>query len=247
MELGKKLRRWLSNTIGRISFRNGKGIRADSGRDEGQPSYPDGVPNPDKFGFIPLGVAMARSAEDADSGIQAVAEVLQRPVRYVDDKGYDHEITAGAVDPSKKSVAWIECHCKEKRNGYVDVEFRLKAQIDGTPVIDWVVETYNPYFGCRVGYMAWHAGRVVVIYREKHNTYACSLIPGRLKARVEITDEWLVTSTQVVYRSERRDFVDRLALPDLRRLEAITAAEAREAEVLPPDYDRWNARGAPET
>ncbi|OAI57795.1 hypothetical protein AYO47_07630 [Planctomyces sp. SCGC AG-212-M04] len=64
--------------------------------------------------------------------------------------------------------------------------------------------------------------------------------PRRSKVRVEIADEWLVTGTQVFYRCERRDFVDRLAFPDLRRVEAITAFEARAAGVLPPDYDRWN-------
>lgn len=103
------------------------------------------------------------------------------------------------------------------------------------------METYNPFFGCRVGYMAWHGERVVVIDREKHDTYACSLsTTGGRRELVEIADEWAVVGDRITYCSDQPDLVERLALPDLHRLAGISSTEAREMGLLPPGYDRAN-------
>src|SRR5262249_9714256 len=161
--------------------------------------------------------------------------------RLVDARGYEREIIAGAVHPENGWIAWVEYRCKVQRAGYLDIEFRLKALVEGRGAIDWIVETYNPFFGCRVGYMAWHAGRVVVNYREKHDTYACSLsATGGRGELVKIADEWAVVENQITYCSDEPDFVERLALPDLRRLARISSTEARETGLLPPGYDPAN-------
>ena len=205
--------------------------------DQGQPSYPEGVPNPDKFGFIPLGVASGRPMEHGAEPVGAVCERLSRPDRFVDGDGYERGITAGAIHPERDRIAWVEYRCKQRRDGFLDIEFRLKAQVDGRPAIDWIVKTYNPYFGCRVGYMAWHGDRVVVIYREKHQTYACSLCPSGARELVPTADEWAVVGDQISFRSDEPGFVERLALPELRPLPRVSSTEARETGLLPPDYD----------
>ncbi len=210
-------------------------------RESDQPSYPDGVPNPYEFGFIPIGVAGARSMDHGEESIRAVCECLDRPVRFIDAKGYERGITAGAVHPEKGWIAWVEYRCKTRWDGWVNIEFRLKARVDDRDAINWIVETYNPFFGCRVGYLAWHHGRVVVIYREKHRTYACSLSATREKrVLVEMTDEWAVVGDQITFRSREPGFVESLSLPELRRRARISSTEARAAGVLPPDYDDAN-------
>lgn len=209
--------------------------------EQGEPSYPGGVPNFRKLGFLPIGVAGGHPMGHGEEAIRAVCERLDRPAHLVDAEGYEREITAGAVHPEKDWIAWVEYCCKERRARYLDIEFRLKAQADGREAIDWIVETYNPFFGCRVGYMAWHGERVVIIYREKHETYACSLsATGGRRELVEIADQWAVVGDQITSCSDEPDFVERFALPDLRRLARISSTEAREGGVLPPGYDRAN-------
>ena len=209
--------------------------------DRDEPSYPGGVPNAHRLGFIPIGVAGSRPMEDGDEAIAAVCERLERPVRIIDANGYEREITAAAVHPEEDWIAWVEYRCKEQRAHYLDIEFRLKARVDGREAIDWIVETYNPFFGCRVGYMAWHGERVVVIYREKHDSYACSLsVTGGRRERVQIADEWAVVGDEISYCGEEPDFVERLSLPDLQRLARISSNDARAAGLLPPGYDRAN-------
>jgi hypothetical protein len=210
----------------------------DLGQD--QPSYPGGVPNYHKFGFIPVGVASGRPLDQADEMIRTVCERLNRPDCYVDEDGYERGITAGAVHPEKNWCAWVEYRCKERANGYVDIEFRLKAEVESRLAIDWIVETYNPYFGCRVGYMAWHGDRVVVIYREKHHTYAFSHSPSGARELVQIADEWAVVGDRIGFRSDEPGFVERLTLPELRRLDRVSSTEARKSGLLPPDYDEAN-------
>lgn len=202
-------------------------------------AYPDGVPDPHLFGFIPLGVACGRSAEDADEAICRVSQAIQQPIRYTDSQFYLHDITAGAIHPNKSWVAWVE-NTYKKLSDHVDTDFWLKIRDENGKTSEWTIETYNPFFGCRVGYMAWHNDRIVLIYREKHDTYVCSRDLNGGKFQEAIADEWLVADNQVYFRSDKPDLVERFKLPELQRLEPISADEARAMEVLPLDYDRAN-------
>src|SRR5262249_19619119 len=60
---------------------------------------------------------------------------------------------------------------------------------------------------------------------------------------VQLTEEWLLTENQITCRSEQPDLVESYALPDLHHLPAMSAADARRAGMLPPDYDRRNEWG----
>lgn len=57
--------------------------------------------------------------ESAADVTSAISEPLQTPVRSVDKEGYEHEITAGAIHPGIKAVAWVHCKSKTLENGYV--------------------------------------------------------------------------------------------------------------------------------
>lgn len=169
-----------------------------------------------------------------------VAELLGRSLRQLDETGYEREITAGCIHPTKGWPAWVESKCKELQGGMWDVEYRLKALLDARVVIDWAVETYNPFFGCRVGHLAWHGDRVVVVYREKHRTYAVSFPPEGTKTLVEVADEWMILGEMLTHAGEQPDLVQRLTVPDLRPLSPITAGEAKANGLLPPKYDWRN-------
>jgi hypothetical protein len=181
-----------------------------------------------------------QSPLNPEDSIQAVCERLGRAVHFVDEKGYEDEITAGAIHPTTGWLAWVRCKRKTQANGFVDIEFRLQAQAEDRLSIDWIVETYNPYFGCDVRYMSWQDRWVILVYREKHHTYACSHTLTGERQLVQLTEEWLVTDSQITCRSQEPDLVDCFTLPDLPRLPPLSADEARRAGMLPPEYDRRN-------
>lgn len=206
-----------------------------------KPLYRDGVPNPERVGFISLNMVGLGPTESSAAAIQ-VARVLNRPVEFVDEQGYERLITAGAMDAEGTRLAWVENKSKEITSQYVDVEFRLKVMVDDQIVVDWVVQTYNPYFGCHVGYMAWHDQHLVLIYREKHDTYACTFTLNGAMRRECISDYWLVAEGQISYVSKRPYVVERLSLPTLTRLSDLSGEDAQSAGVLPPMFDEVNKR-----
>lgn len=204
-----------------------------------EPLYRDGVPNPERLGFIPVSMAGLGPTESSVAAIE-VARVLNRPVEFVDEQGYERSIIAGAVDAEGKLLAWVENKSKEITSQYVDVEFRLKITVDNQIVVDWVVETYNPYFGCHVGYMAWHDQWLVLIYREKHDTYACTFTLNGAMRRECISDYWLVSNGLISFVSKRPYLVERFSLPELSRLGDLSGEEANAAGVLPPRFEEVN-------
>jgi len=206
-----------------------------------EPLYRDGVPNPERLGFMPVSMAGLGPTESSVAAIE-VARVLNRPVEFVDEQGYERSIIAGAVDAEGKLLAWVENKSKEITSQYVDVEFRLKIMVDNQIVVDWVVETYNPYFGCHVGYMAWHDQWLVLIYREKHDTYACTFTLNGTMRRECISDYWLVSKGQISFVSERPYLVERFSLPELARLGDLSGEEASAKGVLPPRFEEVNKR-----
>jgi hypothetical protein len=204
---------------------------------DGGTFYPGGVPNPERVGFITLGGF--GHAPDFSQAIQDCCRALGRLPHFIDEDGYEHEVIAAALMPENERLGWVEYRSKDI-NGFVDIAFHLRARVRGKLVIEWEVETYNPYFGCQVEYLAWHGERIVVIYHEKHSTYACSLAPGAPVTRIRLADEWLLNDDVLLSRSEVPDQIDRHRLPGLDALEPMAADEAWEAGLLPPGFDRAN-------
>lgn len=206
-----------------------------------KPLYRDGVPNPERVGFISLNMAGLGPTGSSAAAIQ-VARVLNRPVEFVDEQGYERLITAGAMDAEGTRLAWVENKSKEITSQYVDVEFRLKVMVDDQIVVDWVVQTYNPYFGCHVGYMAWHDQQVILVYQEKHHTYACAApVDGAVRCE-RIGDCWHVAPDQISFVSDRPYLVERLSLPALTRLSDLSGEDAQAAGVFPPLFYEENKR-----
>lgn len=211
--------------------------------------YPNGIPDPERVGFIQVN-ALGHGG-DFEAAIATVCQRLKRELHFVDEKGYEQEVTAASVDQAHRRMAWVECHSKESKTAhYVDVAFDLKVQVAERLVVDWEIETYNPYFGCQIELFVWTPEHLVVIYHEKHDTFACSFAVtpnegertpiGLPLARHEIADEWMVKDDVVLYRSETVDKVARRQLPQLELLEEWSADYARSMGLLPPGYDEMN-------
>jgi hypothetical protein len=188
-----------------------------------QTTYPQGVPNPRKLGFIPCWTMTCRLV-DQSARIEAVSRALGRPAKLVDPEGYEQEIVAGAIDPvDGRRLAWVECRCKDLGR-YVDIGFRLRASVDGRVVIDREVETYNPYFGCHVNFMEWFPEHVVLIYREKHLTLLCAVSLQNQQALVPLDDVWTVAGGVALHRSRQPDLLELVSVPGLDPLTPLPPA-----------------------
>lgn len=172
-------------------------------------------------------------SEPNPAHIETATRLLGRSVRFVDDRGYQREIFAAAVNEQSGAVAFFESRAKQLRR-MVDVTISLHIQgIDGRHV-QWEIVTYNPYFGCEVGFMKWFSDSILVIYREKHNTYVCRFgldFPALCK---EIGDYWIVNGSVLASCCDKNaTVVQRLSLPKLSKLPNISKEEAQREGVFP--------------
>src|SRR5262249_51772966 len=90
------------------------------------------------------------------------------------------------------------------------------------------IESYNPFFGCDVRFFEWIDRTAVLIYREKHDTYACrfgDLWPPRF---VEIEDHWAIHGEVLGYIGYKRKVISRITFPGLDPLEPVPVADAPE-------------------
>jgi hypothetical protein len=169
---------------------------------------------------------------DPTEAINEVARRLGRPPVRKDADGYEREIVGACVSADGARLAWIEG--RSKLVGRIwDVEFVLHATVDGRETITWTVDTYNPFFGCAVGWMGWMGDDVVAVYREKHRTIVAVVRAGAAARLVAIDDEWSLTGDVVYYASEEDALVEGMQLPTLARLTPLAAsAVARMTEPL---------------
>ena len=106
--------------------------------DEQERHYLGGAPNPAR-GWIPVRGWQGEHEEEDRS--EEVAKLLGRDVCFVDDDGYQNDITAGVVDSRNDRTAYIECRSKDL-DRYRDVPLpfvrasqgQVRAQVGGRHV-----------------------------------------------------------------------------------------------------------------
>lgn len=132
--------------------------------------------------------------------------------------GFQREIIAATQPVEGRRFAYVESRARQNRVGSVEVEFHLLIRDPDGSVCGTELESYNPFFGCEVGYLEWCGECVILIYREKHRTYVCRVGRGGPAAFVAIEDDWAVEGEVVLHRSGEGATVRRLALPELVEL-----------------------------
>jgi hypothetical protein len=198
--------------------------------------FTQGRANPSKFGWP----VRSSAGEPPDpERLEEAADLLGRPVFFVDAEGYEREII-GAAANAAGDVAFVESRAKDvgfnphgDNQRHIDVSIRvhLVEKSGGDRSVD--IETYNPFFGCDVRFFEWIGGTVVLIYREKHSTYACrfgDVWPPRF---MKIQDYWIIHGPFLGYLGYKEEMVRRLSFPELDELESMTSAEAARVGLLP--------------
>jgi len=198
--------------------------------------FAHGVANPKNFGW-PIW-SSAGEAPDPKR-IQEAAELMGRPVFFVDVDAYECDIIGAAKSPSG-DIAYVETRAKDvgfNRYGanqrHIDISIRVRLVTKSGEQKSADIESYNPFFGCHIRFFEWIDGAAVLIYREKHWTFACrfgDVWPPRF---VKIEDDWLINGKVLAYVGYKEIVVRRLSFPELDGLEAVPVAEAARLGQLP--------------
>ena len=140
--------------------------------------FASGRANPLKFGW-PL-CSSAGQAPDPKR-IEEAALALGRPISYFDADGYECEII-GATAHASGRIVYVQSRAKDvgpNRYGanqrHIDVSIRVHLVEQAGQQRSAEIESYNPFFGCDVRFLDWVGPTAILIYREKHWTFACRL------------------------------------------------------------------------
>ena len=200
--------------------------------------FAHGNPNPDKFGW-----SLRSSAGKAPDPkrIEDTTAQLGRPAFQIDEDGYECEIIGGAVHESG-ALAYVETRSKDV--GYnqhgahqrkIDISIRVHSIDLGGKHDSADIESYNPFFGCDIRFFEWIADTAILIYREKHWTFACrfgNVWPPRF---VKIEDRWIINRHVLGYIGYKEKSVRRLSFPLLDEMDSVSMTEADRLGQLPPD------------
>lgn len=187
--------------------------------------YTRGVPDRNLAG---LSLRWALLPYPPSPWVLAAAQHLGRDVRHVDMYGFQREIIAATEPTAGRPLAYVESQAREKYPGGVEVYFYLIIRETDGAVRGTELESYNPFFGCEVGYLEWCQDCIILIYREKHRTYVCRVDPKNRTAFVAIGDDWVVEAEVISHRFALDPTVRRLALPNLNDLPPMTNRECTE-------------------
>jgi len=203
--------------------------------DERIVSHPDrtfigGRANPEKYAR-PLRFT---SGDYPDQEAIARAAVrLNREPFFVDNEGYERELIAAAVHPDGIRIVYVESRARECGQ-FVDIKITINY-VDsngGTSSID--IESYNPFFGCDVGFLRWVNDNVaVLIYTEKHWTFAYRIGDRWPPEFVKIEEIWKIKDDVLSYMAYKADVVKRIRIPSLEKMADISVMEAERDGTLP--------------
>jgi hypothetical protein len=150
--------------------------------------------------------------------------VDQYAISWMDDK-VEHYIQLKNIDCQDAHIAWFQSSEKDQH--------LLRVFVDESN-FDWQPITFNPYFGCDCYLLEWIIDTLVFIYKEKHDTYICTIrdkevdtinFHGNQLSRVDN----IILFT--VYGNEEE--VKRIQLPNLTELSTLTRTEADALGLLP--------------
>jgi len=198
--------------------------------------FSHGIPDTDHFRFI--SIRSSAGAEPDPERIKTAALVLGRAPFYKDAAGCEHEIIGAAISKTGL-IAYVESQTKDggaNPHGFagrhIDVSIRIHLFSKGVDC-SVEIESYNPFFGCDVRFFEWVGETVVLIYREKHWTFAYRFGDVWPPKFLKIEDDWLIHDNQLAYIGYKEPSVRRLSFPALDPLDPLPKAQAAKLNLLP--------------
>lgn len=187
--------------------------------------------DPNKYGIA----LRASNGTDLDhEAIEKAAPLLGREPLYTDSRGYECELIGAAIHPCSNHIAYVESRAKKRWwSSLIDVSIKVHLRDPDGSEKNVDIKSYNPFFGCDIGFFRWIEDVALLIYSEKHRTYICAFGLNWPPNFVEIEDYWIITGQTLGYIGYKQDTVKRLSIPDLLPLESISINDSRSLELLP--------------
>ena len=127
--------------------------------------------------------------------------------------GAGNQVLAGTVDPERGLAGWVEEETGGPTAGYLPVEITVNVAGPGHPHLRVPIETYNPYHGCDVHWMAFCGSALITVYTEKHRTLASCLVPPTPELRlVPVCRPLALSGGYLCYAQRRHAAIGILAL-----------------------------------
>lgn len=201
--------------------------------DEFDRTFIRGNRNPERYGFS---IRATLGVGPDDAAIEHAASILERERFYVDKQGYECELIAAAYHPPTSRLAYLETRAKRRRwTSMVDVSIKVHLRDISGKDSSVDIKSYNPFFGCDVGFLQWVDDTSVLIYTEKHDTYVCAFGTQWPPQFIAIEERWLIKDDVLTYIGYEQAVVQRRSIPDLTLLDPIQVSEAEQMGILPPD------------
>lgn len=193
----------------------------------------DSVRNhPRRFG---LTIRQCSGDDPNVNGISRVAHALHRDPYITDRDGFDCDILAGAMHPDGSQFTYIEQRSKSGPHA-VDVTIKIHHVTDIGSNRSEDIKSYNPFFGCNVRYLQWHGDSVVMVYREKHHTYAATYGRNWPPVFHPIGDRWIINGASLAYADDDGT-IERLSVPELNQVGKLSESQAKEAGLFPGELE----------
>lgn len=203
--------------------------------DESNRTFIRGNRNPERYGFS---IRVSCGSQPDPGRIERAAVLLGREPFYVDQHGFECELLDAAIDAATNRIAYVESRAKEnlrKGSSTVDISIKIHLRdVDGNDK-STDIKSYNPFFGCDVGFFEWVDDTAILIYTEKHDTYVCAFGSKWPPRFVEIEERWIINDRMLGYIGYKQDTVQRLSIPDLVPQESLTTTDAEQQGLLPVD------------
>lgn len=141
----------------------------------------------------------------------------------VDQPALVNDPETGELVETTYRETWVHSsiHLRAANGGQ---EHLLGKDLDDKPAVGLDVPSYNPYFGCHVGFMEWRGDVLVTLYHEKHETIAWAVPLHGEPSLVTITSAAVVRGDELYFQGEEPGILIGLSLPDFSPLVPIPTA-----------------------
>lgn len=156
---------------------------------------------------------------------QQLISLLRAEGHDVEDSEFSLEYAG--LEISKRRIA---CH-----GGFIawfetdnDAHHRVKIYHNAKAYFEWEPVTYNSAFGCYCGYLKYHAGVLVLIYKEKHEAYIVAIDQQEVRY-ITFNGEKFCAGDEMIYYQEYANMsngvIGVITVPDLVVRPVITREE----------------------
>ena len=203
------------------------------GMNESERTFIRGNRNPHQYGFS---LRASNGIEPDRMAIEHAAPLLGREPFLVDKRGYECELIGAAVHSPTNRVAYLESRAKKRWwSSMVDISIKIHLRDPDGNDRAVHIKSYNPFFGCDIGFFQWVDDTALLIYTEKHRTYICVFGDEWPPKFVEIEDYWIINGRTLGYIGYKQELVKRISIPDLNTLDSISKSDADTIGLLPED------------